>query len=424
MRALILSSEFPPGPGGIGNQAHQLALSLHRHGWELPVVSPQDYVTIEQAQAFNTQQPFRIVTVPSGRRHFAAALHRLRVAASLAQSYRPDVLIGTGLSGVAVAAALGALWRLPAIGVAHGSEFGVGPARSGWFKRLAHERTDSGAPASRHGVLSQRLIRLSYGRMTAVVAVSQFTRHVMQQAGICPRRLEVIPNAADHQRFRVLPDSDRQAFRQAAGFNGVPLLLTVGQVSERKGQEVVIRALPEILSRVPGTHYLMIGLPTLQEPLTRLARQLNVQNHVHFLGVVNDLDLVRWLNCADVFVVTSRTTTTGDCEGFGIAVVEAALCGKPAVVSAQSGLVEAIAENLTGLAVPENDELATAKAIVSLLTDSSLRTVMGHAAEIRARHNQTWETCGAQYDALLRTLIGVNYCHAVINHLPHASLLA
>ena len=83
MRALILSSEFPPGPGGIGNQAHQLALSLHRLGWELTVVSPQDYVTFEQAQAFNTQQPFRIVTVPSRRGRFAEALHRFRITASL-----------------------------------------------------------------------------------------------------------------------------------------------------------------------------------------------------------------------------------------------------------------------------------------------------------------------------------------------------
>ena len=408
MRALILSSEFPPGPGGIGNQAHQLALSLHRLGWELAVMSPQDYVTNEQALKFNTQQPFRIVSVPSRRGRFTAAIHRLRIAAGLAQAHRPNILVGTGLSGVRVAAALSALWHLPAIAVAHGSEFGRGQARTGWDNRMAHERDDSGAPASRHGALTQRLIRLAYERMTAMVAVSQFTRRVMERAGLRSRRLEVIPNGADHQRFRVLPKSDRRAFRQAAGFTSASLLLTVGQVSERKGQEVVIRAMPEVLGQVPDAHYLMIGLPTLQAPLTRLARQLSVQNHVHFLGVVDDTDLVRWLNCADVFVMASRTTATGDCEGFGIAVVEAALCGKPSVVSAESGLVEAIAEKLTGLAVPENDERATAAAVVSLLSNTLLRTEMGNAAQIRARRSQTWETCGTQYDALLRSLIAVN----------------
>jgi phosphatidylinositol alpha-1,6-mannosyltransferase len=414
MRALIISSEFPPGPGGIGNQAHQLALSLHRLGWELAVVSPQDYVTNERALEFNTQQPFRIVSVPSRRGRITEAVQRLRIAASLTPVHRPDILVGTGLSGVGIAAALGALWRLPAIAVAHGSEFGVGLVTTGWFKGLGNERIYSGAPASRHGALTQRLTRLGYGRMAAVVAVSQFTRRVMTRAGIRSRRVEVIPNAADHQRFRVLPESDRRAFRQAVGFAGAPLLLTVGQVSERKGQEVVIRAMPEILGRVPGTQYLMIGLPTLQESLTRLARQLNVQDHIHFLGVMNDVDLVRWLNCADVFVMTSRTTCTGDCEGFGIAVVEAALCGKPAVVSAQSGLVEAIKENLTGFAVPENDERATAAAIVSVLSNTLLRTEMGNAAQIRARHSQTWEKCGARYDALLRSLIAVHVASGIL----------
>ena len=407
MRALIISSEFPPGPGGIGNQAHQLALSLHRLGWALAVASPQDYVTPEQALAFNAQQPFPILSLLSGRGRVVTALQRVRIVERLARSHRPDILIGTGLSGVSVAAALSALRGLPAIAVAHGSEFGVGRAGTAGLKRPADVRISNGAPASRHGALTQRLIRRGYERMAAVVAVSQFTRRMLTRAGICSRQIEVIPNAADHQRFRVLPEFDRQAFRKAAGFNSGPLLLTVGQVSERKGQEVVIRALPRILARSPDTQYVMIGLPTLQAPLTRLARQLNVQSHGHFLGVMKDATLVRWLTCPDVFVMTSRITRTGDCEGFGIAVVEAALCGKPSVVSGQSGLVEAIRENLTGLVVPENDERATAAAIVSLLSDTLLRTVMGKAAQILARHHQTWETCGAKYDTLLRSLTAV-----------------
>lgn len=404
MRALIVSSEFPPGPGGIGNQAHHLALSLHRLGWDLAVAAPQAYVTPEQARAFNTQQPFPIASLPSGRGRWVATLQRVRIAERLAQSHRPDILIGTGLSGVCVAAAVCTLRRLPGLAVAHGSEFGVGQAGTAGLKRPALLRVSNDALASRRGALAQRLVRRGFERMTAVVAVSQYTRRVLTRAGIRARRIEVIPNAADHQHFRVLPESDRRAFRQAAGFHGGPLLLTVGQVSERKGQEVVIRALPEILAQVPDTHYLMIGLPTLQASLTRLAQQLNVQHHLHFLGVVSDADLVRWLNCADLFVMTSRTTRAGDCEGFGIAVVEAALCGKPAVVSAQSGLVEAIRENLTGLAVPENDERATAGAVVSLLSDTLLRKAMGNAAQILARHHQTWEASGAKYDALLRSL--------------------
>jgi phosphatidylinositol alpha-1,6-mannosyltransferase len=214
--------------------------------------------------------------------------------------------------------------------------------------------------------------------------------------------MEVIQNAADHRRFVRLPESETMAFRKQAGFNGGPLLLTVGHVSERKGQEVVIRALPRILKTMPGAHYLMAGLPSMEPRLSRLAADLRVGDRVHFLGKVTDEEMVRWLNCCDIFLMTSRTTSAGDCEGFGIAVVEAALCGKPAVVSNSSGLVEAIRDGVTGLAVPEGDENATAEAVVSLISDPSRRLAMGEAARKRAETTQTWPACARLYDSVLR----------------------
>jgi phosphatidylinositol alpha-1,6-mannosyltransferase len=380
MWLVIISSEFPPGPGGIGNHAHQLALNLHRLGWEVTIISPQDYASGEEAERFNSAQPFRVIHVPSGRGRLREAFHRLGVACRLAREHKPNVLLGSGLSGVWVAAALGAIRRLPSAAVAHGSEFGM-----------------------KRGI-SRAINRWAYHQASTVIAVSQFTRGVMERAGIRPRRIEVIPNAADHRRFTLLPETERQSFRQKAGFNGASLMLTVGHVSERKGQEVVIRALPHIARRVPDIHYLMIGLPTLQEQLTQLAEQLGVRDRVHFLGVVTNDDMVRWLNCADVFVMTSCTTPDGDCEGFGIAVVEAALCGKPAVVSAQSGLIEAIQDGVTGFAVPERDATAMAEAVISLLTDPTRCQTMGAAAWDRAMREQTWETCARKYDALLRQI--------------------
>jgi phosphatidyl-myo-inositol dimannoside synthase len=294
---------------------------------------------------------------------------------------RPDLLLGTGLSGVWVSAALSMVHQLPMLAVAHGSELAM-PSR-----------------------LVCGINRWAFGRARAVVAVSQFTHGMLQQAGIRPRRIEVIPNAADPAPGEALAESECESFRQRAGFNGARLLLTVGHVSERKGQEVVIRALPQILRKAPDAHYLMIGLPTLQQQLSRLVQQLGIGERVHFLGRVPEEEKVRWLNCCDVFLMTSRTTRNGDCEGFGIGVVEAALCGKPAVVSAQSGLIEAIQDGITGIAVPEGDETATAEAVISLLIDPARRENMGRAARTRALREQTWETCAAKYDTLLREML-------------------
>jgi phosphatidyl-myo-inositol dimannoside synthase len=379
MRILLISSEFPPGPGGIGNHAHQLALGLYRLGWEITVVSPQDYATGEAIDEFNSNQPFKIHRMRSGQGRVRAAFQRLRAAYRIARAHQPDLLLGTGLSGVWVAAFLGMLQRLPAVAVAHGSEFAKDPG------------------------LSRVINRWAFERMAAVVAVSRFTRGLVEQAGIRPRRTEVIPNAADQSRFFLLPDAQRQLFQTKAEFNGGPLLLTVGHVSNRKGQAVVIRAMPHIVRKLPNAHYAMIGLPTLKPELTKLAERLGVSGRVHFLGSLPNDDIVRWLNCCDVFLMTSRVTADGDCEGFGIAVVEAALCGKPAVVSNSSGLVEAILNGITGLAVPEGDENATAEAVVSLMSDPARLLAMGNAAREHASKTQSWSTCARLYDSVLRS---------------------
>jgi phosphatidylinositol alpha-1,6-mannosyltransferase len=102
--------------------------------------------------------------------------------------------------------------------------------------------------------------------------------------------------------------------------------------------------------------------------------------------------------------MTSQHTATGDFEGFGIAVVEAALCGKPAVVSGNSGLEEAVVDGETAFVVPQSDPVATAGALMSLLADEPLRIRFGKAARQRAMAEQTWAARAAAYDQLLRTV--------------------
>jgi phosphatidylinositol alpha-1,6-mannosyltransferase len=166
---------------------------------------------------------------------------------------------------------------------------------------------------------------------------------------------------------------------------------------------VVIRALPAILKQVPTAHYLCVGLPLKQPEFSDLARQLGVERHVHFAGNVPASRLAPLLNCADLFVLTSRRTAD-QWEGFGIAVVEAALCGKPAVVSNHSGLAEAILDGVTGLGVPENDEHATASAVLRLLGNQGERERMGEAARLHALASQTWSQKALEYHSLIDRL--------------------
>ncbi|MCC7446407.1 MAG: glycosyltransferase family 4 protein [Anaerolineae bacterium] len=356
-----------------------MACQMHRLGWDVTVVSRQDYVAAAEAHQFNIQQPFTIVPLKPMRNALIDAFYRWKTTSRLIQQSRPDIMVATGQRAVWIAALLSR--RIPVVAIGHGTEFG-GPTN--WVRTLT---------------------RWAFARASYVICVSQFTWNFMASTGIAPRRGTIIPNGADDNRFAALPAAAVRAFGLEQGWQGCRLLVTVGQVNERKGQHVVIRALPAILKQYPNAQYVMAGLPTDQQPLTALAQQLGVVDHVHFLGRVSPDMLVKLLNACDVFLMTSYHTPGGDFEGYGIAVVEAALCGRPAVVSDNSGLAEAIIDGETGLLVPQNDPQRTAEAVITLLGDDERRERMGAAAQQRALTEQTWANRAAVYHNTFMKLI-------------------
>jgi phosphatidylinositol alpha-1,6-mannosyltransferase len=338
------------------------------------VIAPQDYAAEEDIASFDADRPYQLLRIAARPGSAARLWQRIQTVARQIRQWQPDSLLVSGQRGAWLIALLTILRKQRWVVIAHGSEFG--------------------SPGS----LTRALSRRALDRANGVIAVSEFTRRQMLDAGIRPALCKVIPNGADVDLFR--PYSAEQVESPESRMN----LLTVGHVSPRKGQDVVVRALPAILQRVPDTHYTVAGLPTGAEALVELAEQLGVADHVHVLGRVDTTALVDLYNRCDVFVLTSRTTPSGDVEGYGIVVVEAALCGKPSVVTLDTGLVEAIVDGKTGLAVPQDDPEGTAAAILSLLTDREKRLSMGHAARQRAAAGQTWGKRAQVYHTFLTSI--------------------
>lgn len=398
LRLLLIATEFPPGPGGIGSHAWSVARRLSRHGWRVTIAAPQDYASDEEIQHFKTQlsaenkvsaENDAIAAGAKGSirlirlRHWPGAVIQGAVwAMGLSLTIlrrRPALILASGQRAVWLAAALQRLFRLPLVVVGHGTELA---GKSGWEAKLN---------------------RSSFSRADLAIWVSRYTREVASAAGIRPHRSEVVPNGADRERFRRFSEAEVTDFRQLHQEASADrtLLLTVGHVDRRKGQDLVVRALPRVAQAVSNVHYLILGLPTRGEELESLARQLGVEDRVHLLGRRSEEELLGFLNACDLFVMASRHTETGDFEGFGIAVVEAALCGKPAVVSDDSGLVEAIEPGQTGLSVPPEDVDSLAERILELLMDPDRRRAMGQKAYERAGSEQTWDRRGDQYHRLL-----------------------
>ena len=372
MKALILSSEFPPGPGGIGAHALALARGLVDRGWGLEVLTRQDYVDVEEIEAFNRREDYPIGILPRQR------IARLLRARDVARRSGADVIVASGAASVWIASRIGG--DTAKVAMAHGTELTAGSG----FRRAA--------------------TRQAFRSMDGIVCVSHHTRDVARDAGIDGPPLEVIPNGADAGRFRPLTAEEIATTRHDLTANGDatdgPVLLTVGHVSHRKAQDVMIRALPAVAKVHPGVRYLVAGLPSRQPEYERLARALGVSRHVTFLGRVPEDDLPRIYGASDLFVLVSRTDR-GDFEGYGIAAIEAALCGRPTLATRGSGLEEAVLDGETGLLVPADDPEATADAVLGLLADDALLRRLGATALERARGGQTWEHRMAAYEAFL-----------------------
>jgi phosphatidylinositol alpha-1,6-mannosyltransferase len=143
----------------------------------------------------------------------------------------------------------------------------------------------------------------------------------------------------------------------------------------------------------------------MQSEFEKLAYELGVLDSVIFVGQVPQEKLPYFYNLADIFVLVSRSTLACDVEGFGIVVIEAALCGIPSVVSNKSGLEETVIDWTTGLIVEQEDPEATAAAIIELLMNDSLRDRMGDAAYYNAINNATWKLSVQKYEKTLKRFI-------------------
>jgi phosphatidylinositol alpha-1,6-mannosyltransferase len=355
-------------------------------GWEVQVLTPQDHVDRAARLRFNAEQPFAVHYLSHVEPPLWEGLRRLFVALRLIAARRPDALLANGMQSVWLGAALSLLTGVPLVAIGSGSEF------------------------ARRSRLDRRLNRWAWGRARHKVAVSHYTWGLMMDAGIGDastldaNEMTLVPNGADARRFR--PGLETGALRETLRIGKGPILLTVGQLSERKAQDVVIRALPAVLQEFPDLVYVMVGLPNRAQELERLAEGLGVREHVLFAGAVPADDLALYYNLADLFVLVSRRTREGNVEGYGIAVAEAALCGVPAVVSRGCGLEEVVLEGQTGLLVEPDDPRATAVAIQRLLVDDSLRRANGGAARAHVLQTGTWAQRVAVYDRILRSVIG------------------
>lgn len=235
---------------------------------------------------------------------------------------------------------------------------------------FAARATGIPAVAHVHGLNTATCFRYS----SAVVAVSEAVKRHLCNQGLSERKIRVVHNGVDLDRFHPAPLIDAKL---ALGFDPtVPLIGIFGRLSAEKGQRVALEAMFLLLKEHPRARLILVGDGPDIEELRECIDALGIRSAVEFAGFA--LDVRPILFACDVVLVPSLK------EGFGLAAVEAMAAGKPVVASSVGGLTEIVEQNETGFLVEPNNPSALAEATGMLIANPELAQRMGRSGRKRA----------------------------------------
>jgi len=230
-----------------------------------------------------------------------------------------------------------------------------------------------------------KLRRAAVEAADLVLCVSRHTRaRVLSWAAIEPERVVVVPNTVGE----AFTPGDASAPRAGWGLAGQRVLLTVARMDAReryKGQDRVIRALPQLVAAGQDVIYVLLGEGDDVARLKSVALATGVADRVRFMGAADQKTVVETCRMADLFVMPS----TG--EGFGIAFLEAMASGLPALGLAVGGAPDALGDGELGIAIAE-PEVASSIAAALARPKVSSRDL---ANAVRARFGREAFTASA-----------------------------
>jgi phosphatidylinositol alpha-1,6-mannosyltransferase len=373
-RTLLVTNDYPPRVGGIQRTLEALVSQL-----------PPDRVSVlcpghDGHEEFDAAAPYRVLRQPEGflwptptvGRRVEAAVREVEAEVVLFGATYPLAMLGPRLADAGV----------PYLAAAHGFEY--------WL---------SIAPGT-HAAMRYATSRAS----RVPVMCSAFVARTVRTA--VPRRVpvSVLYPGADIESFR--PGLATDDLRERHGLGDRPLVVCVSRLVARKGQDVLIRAMPQVRTRVPDATLVIVGGGPYEDRLRAMAAHAPTGSVV-FTGQVAEEDLPRYYALGDVFAMPCRNRLAGlEVEGWGNVFMEAAACARPVVVGDSGGAREALVDGETGMLVDGADVGAVADAVADLLADPERASTMGRAGRARVLRDHTWPSIARRLALWLQEAAG------------------
>lgn len=371
-RTLIVTNDFPPRTGGI--ESFVLAMAQRM---------PPDQVVVHTARQpgdrqFDASLPFPVIRDRSPLMAPTPGISRR--SAGLVRRYGCDqVWFGAAAPLALMAGRLRSAGAQRLVATTHGHEI--------WWATL---------PGSR------ALLRRMGDSCDVVTYLGEFCR-----SSIAP----ALSPAAQARMRQLTPGVDDAVFHPGSGGRGVrerhglldrPVIVCVSRMVARKGQDVLVEALPLIREQVPDAALLLVGDGPNRRAVERAVRRLGLRDHVVLTGRMPWAEAPAYYDAGDVFAMPTRTRLGGlEPEALGICYLEAAATGLPVVVGDSGGAPDAVLDGENGTVVDGRDVAAVAQACTRLLLDRDLAAAYGKRGRQWVAQRWRWDDLAVRLQDLL-----------------------
>ena len=311
--------------------------------------------------------PFHIEWVKQGTGKTSLKVRAAARVFRVVRSLVPDVLLVTERSALIAAAVFRSVSSVRTVPIVHGAEVLSHGNRSGLKRRMVAS-----------------LMRKYYETRDLIICVSSYTRELLLNAFPIQSKNVVVVHNGIKNRFDGRIHCGATIRRKFQIEPATTVLLTIARLIPRKGQDVVIRALPKIISRHPDVVYMCVGVGPYRKSLMSLVTAHGLEGYVIFAGKVDEDEKYSYYDACDLFLMPSRREGNS-VEGFGLTFLEAWHAAKPVLGGDHGGVVEVIDDGVDGVIVNPEDVRSVEDAVLSLVRSPSRMEEMGRRGREKAK---------------------------------------
>lgn len=228
-------------------------------------------------------------------------------------------------------------------------------------------------------MLFRMLVKYALKKADVILYDSETLKRGLLELGSDLEKLRLVLNGVNTQKFS--PEKKNESLRERLGVTGSPLVICFREFRPVYNVDMVVKAIPLVLSQSPEARFILGGDGELREKLEKLVSKLGITDAVRFVGYISYDEVPAYLSSADVYVSTSLSDSTS------LSLQEAMACGLAPVVTDLPGNREWIVDGENGFLVPINDIQALADRIAYLLKNDGVRKSFGRLGRemIRAK---------------------------------------